>query len=59
MFQKIQPQGVILVPNLHLMWADKLKKLQQFRPYIKKSMDRFSGPKVYFVLNAKAENLNL
>ena len=27
MVQKIHPRGVILVPNLRLMWADHLKKL--------------------------------
>ena len=38
MFKKIHPRGVILVPNLHFMWVDMLKQLQQFRPHIKKSM---------------------
>ena len=47
MFQKIHPQCVILVPNLRLMWEDKLKKLQQFRPYIKKSMGYLGYPKQF------------
>ena len=28
MVQKIHPQGVILVPNLSLMWADQLKQIE-------------------------------
>ena len=43
MVQKIHPWGVIWVPSSRLMWAGQLKKSwQQFRPYIKKSMDKLT-----------------
>ena len=35
------PRVVIWVPCFRLVWADQLKKWQQFRPYIKKFMPKF------------------
>ena len=52
MVQKIHPQGVILVPNLSLMWADQLKKLTAVPSMYKEVHAPTSAQKLIFIYNS-------